>query len=84
MPQVHTVLFYVYQQSTTELSQQDLGIYTNGNTVKITAAGEGAKALFLAAHPLREPVKQYGLFVMNTKKEIRQAIDDYRMGRLTD
>ena len=84
MPQVHTVLLYVYQGSTAELSQQELGVYTNGNTVKIMAGGEGVKALFLAAQPLREPVKQYGPFVMNTDKEIRQAIDDYRMGRLTE
>jgi hypothetical protein len=78
------VLLYVYQGSTTELSQQDLGVYTNGNTVKITAGSEGVKALFLAAHPLREPVKQYGPFVMNTEEEIRQAIDDYKKGRLTE
>ena len=84
VPQDHTVLLYVYQGSTAELSQQELGVYTNGNAVKIMAGGEGVKALFLAASPLREPVKQYGPFVMNTEKEIRQAIDDYRMGRLTE
>ena len=84
VPTDHTVLLYVYQGSTTELSQRDMGVYINGNTVEITAGDDGMKALFLAARPLREPVKQYGPFVMNTEDEIRQAIDDYRMGRLTD
>jgi len=31
---------------------------------------------------LREPVVQYGPFVMNTRKEIEQAISDYQNGRL--
>jgi redox-sensitive bicupin YhaK (pirin superfamily) len=38
--------------------------------------------LLLAAMPLREPVVQYGPFVMNTREEIDQAIRDYQMGRL--
>ena len=84
VPQDHTVLLYVYQGGTTELTQREMGIYTNGNSVEITAGSEGMKALFLAAQPLREPVKQYGPFVMNTDDEIRQAIDDYKMGRLTE
>ena len=36
--------------------------------------------LVLAGKPLREPVVQYGPFVMNTRKEIEQAIADYQSG----
>ena len=46
------------------------------------APGQGARFLLLAAKPLREPVVQYGPFVMNTREEIEQALDDYRDGRL--
>ena len=36
----------------------------------------------LAARPLREPIVQYGPFVMNTREEIEQAMADYKNGQL--
>lgn len=40
------------------------------------------EVLLLGGRPIREPVVQYGPFVMNTKAEIADAIDDYRAGRM--
>ena len=47
-------------------------------------AGAGAplEVLLIAGVPLDEPVARYGPFVMNTEAEIRQAIEDYRSGRM--
>lgn len=45
-------------------------------------ASERAQALLPTGVPLREPVVRYGPFVMNTEKEIVQAIEDYQAGRL--
>ncbi|HWS56764.1 MAG TPA: pirin family protein [Pyrinomonadaceae bacterium] len=47
---------------------------------------EGATAplevLLIAGAPLNEPVARYGPFVMNTREEIYQAVEDYRSGRM--
>lgn len=46
------------------------------------AASEPTRVLILDGAPLQEPIAAYGPFVMNTDAEIRQALDDYRAGRM--
>lgn len=43
---------------------------------------EPLELLLIGGIPLNEPTARYGPFVMNTKQEIYQAIEDYRNGRL--
>ena len=67
---------------------------TDGQMIMFAPDGHGliienpadAKAalevLLIAGVPLNEPVARYGPFVMNTAGEIRQAIEDYQLGRM--
>jgi len=58
------------------------GVLGSGDTVEVKAGPEGGRFLVLAAKPIKEPVVQYGPFVMNTREEIEQAIRDYQNGVL--
>jgi redox-sensitive bicupin YhaK (pirin superfamily) len=39
------------------------------------------EVLLLGGQPIREPVVQYGPFVMNTREQVAQAMEDYQSGR---
>lgn len=41
----------------------------------------GGRFLLAAAQPLNEPIARYGPFVMNTREEIQQTLDELRSGR---
>ncbi|HZP13145.1 MAG TPA: pirin family protein [Nevskiaceae bacterium] len=58
------------------------GILSHGDRIEVGAGPSGARFILLAARPLREPVVQYGPFVMNTREEIEQALVDYQNGEL--
>jgi redox-sensitive bicupin YhaK (pirin superfamily) len=54
---------------------------TDGDEVVVHNPGPTvAEYLVLVGTPLREPVARYGPFVMNTREEIAQAVDDFRSG----
>ena len=42
----------------------------------------GASLMILAGEPLREPIAHYGPFVMNTRREIEEAFEDYESGKM--
>jgi redox-sensitive bicupin YhaK (pirin superfamily) len=66
------------------LNSHSAGVLASGgDRIEVTAGPEGARFLVLAGRPLREPVVQYGPFVMNTRQEIEQAVRDFQSGALT-
>jgi quercetin 2,3-dioxygenase len=85
----HNAFLYVYEgeaeigepQAAQTLPYRAAGVLSDGDSVRVQGGQRGAQLLLLAARPLREPVVQYGPFVMNTRQEIEQAVEDYRSGR---
>ncbi|MBK9168164.1 MAG: pirin family protein [Bryobacterales bacterium] len=52
-----------------------------GEAVVLEAAADSV-LLVMTGEPIGEPVASYGPFVMNTQQELREAVDDYRAGRM--
>ena len=62
-----------------------LVVFGSGDNIIVSAAErqpEPLDVLLLGGLPIRAPIAHYGPFVMNTREEILQAIDDYQAGRL--
>ena len=70
------------------VSSGQLAVFGAGDVLRIDAARGQSSAspalevLVLGGRPIGEPVVAHGPFVMNTREEIAQAMEDYRSGRL--
>jgi quercetin 2,3-dioxygenase len=66
----------------TTLEEGQLAILGAGDSVRLSGAGGPGRLLLLGGIPLREPVARYGPFVMNTRAELVQAVEDYQSGKM--
>ena len=85
LPAGHAAFVYVYEGALDigggrRVEARQLAVLGAGDRV-LLRTGEGARAILVAGRPLREPVARYGPFVMNTREEIVQAVEDFRSGR---
>ncbi|MDP9931796.1 pirin family protein [Variovorax paradoxus] len=91
LPDDHNALVYVYRESLwiagSEVPTRRMAILANdpGSDGVVLRAGatnhSPARALLIAGKPLREPIAQYGPFVMNTQEEVKQAVHDFQNGK---
>jgi redox-sensitive bicupin YhaK (pirin superfamily) len=87
LPESHNAFVYVYRGAL-RIGEQDVPVQrmailrNTGDGVRLTAGGGGARAILIAGQPLKEPIVQYGPFVMNTQQEIFKAVEDFRAGKL--
>ncbi|WP_149359178.1 pirin family protein [Lolliginicoccus suaedae] len=68
------------------IRQGQLAVLGAGDRITVAAAESqdsnrpALEVLLLGGQPIREPVFQYGPFVMNTKQEIIEALEDFQSG----
>ena len=65
----------------TEVPADTVALLGAGDTLALEATS-AASLMLLAGEPLREPIAHYGPFVMSTREEIEQALQDYQQGRM--
>ncbi|MFO0930545.1 MAG: pirin family protein [Gemmataceae bacterium] len=86
VPDGHTALFVVLHGrpvlNGAPAGEADLAVFDRAGEQIAVEAVEDATILALSGEPIDEPVVSHGPFVMNTEEEIRQAITDYRQGRM--
>jgi redox-sensitive bicupin YhaK (pirin superfamily) len=56
-------------------------VLSDGESVTLTGGKDGSRLLLIGGKPIKEPIVQYGPFVMNSVKEIEQAIRDVERGK---
>jgi len=90
VPAGHSAFAYVFageaefedKNGRRSIAAGTLAVLGDGDRVAVVTAVAPARFILLAARPLGEPIARYGPFVMNTREEIVQAVEDFRAGKL--
>jgi len=89
LPDLHNAFFYVYrgklQSGGVEVPAGRMAIMANdagSDGLRLQALDEPTRVILVAGRPLKEPIAQYGPFVMNTQAELQQAVRDFQNGKL--
>ncbi|MCJ7531224.1 MAG: pirin family protein [Anaerolineales bacterium] len=84
----HTVFAYVFEgEGMFGISNEEetvfdpkLVVFGDGDHIMIRTTRKSVRLLLVAGKSLNEPIARYGPFVMNTREEIEQALQDLREG----
>lgn len=80
----HNAFIYVYrgavQVGNTQVEARRMAILGNSGDGVTMSASAASRLILIAGKPLNEPIVQHGPFVMNTREEIQQALDDFNNG----
>jgi hypothetical protein len=84
VPKGHAAFAYVFRGEAVidgrTIAAPKLVVLGDGDSVEVRAGNEETRFLLVSGKPLNEPVARYGPFVMNTRQEIGQALEDLRRG----
>ena len=87
LPDSHTTTFLVLQGDITvneekKAREGDLVIFDRGgDSIKVEAT-TCAKLLLMDGQPINEPIVGQGPFVMTSRREIQEAIEEYQLGKM--
>lgn len=83
IPGGHTAFLYPFEGALnvdgTELPDRAVGVLSDRGALKLQGA-KGSRFLLIAGKPIGEPVARYGPFVMTTREEIMQTLDEWNSG----
>lgn len=86
IPSEFSAFVYVFEGEAkigeTNLPMHSLTVLADGDSVDIRAGADGARFILVAGRPLKEPIVQYGPFVMTNREDIEHAVNDYNNNRL--
>ena len=84
IPAGHTALAYLFEGEATFGDQTVAAVnmlkFGDGDHIRVKTENSPARFMLIAGMPFREPIAPYGPFVMNTREEIQQALNDLRNG----
>lgn len=64
------------------VQEVEMALFAQAGERVLLEAKQNATVLVMSGEPIREPVARYGPFVMNTRDELIQAVQDYQAGRM--
>jgi hypothetical protein len=87
LPDGHSTSIFVLEgrvsvNGTAVAGEADLVVSKRQGSLLVLEASQDSRLLIMSGQPIDEPISRYGPFVMNTKAEIVQAVEDYQAGRM--
>ena len=84
IPSGHTVLAYLFEGealfSEKTVEAVHMLKFEDGDSLQVRTENSPARFMLIAGKPFGEPIAPYGPFVMNTREEIQQALNELRNG----
>jgi redox-sensitive bicupin YhaK (pirin superfamily) len=87
VPGGHTAFAYVFEgagkfgaEEQALVQEPRLVVWSDGDTLEVRTEEAPVRFLLVSGEPLREPVARYGPFVMNTREEIEQTLQELEQG----
>ena len=84
LPDGHTTLAYIFEGrgifGDEEIPAVRMAVFGEDGSLRVRTEADPVRFMLIAGQPIREPIVPYGPFVMNTREEIQQALQDLRAG----